>query len=809
MSSRDNQQKQNNAGSAAPGAPGARPTWTSSAKQGLGTSLSGERRCWFTIGRGIVNEVYWPRVDSVAVRDVGFVITEGADGFYEDKVDAEHELSCEAEGIPLYRVVSTGRTGAYRLEKEVLASPRCDCLLQRLKFSPLRGGRGDFRLYVLVACRLANAGSGNRAWVADGEGTPMLLAEHEGDFLAVACSSPFVRRSVGFVGVSDGWQDLHAHKRMTWEYARADGGNVALTAELDLRAARGHAVLAMGFGDTEEKAARAAAESLRSDFEKLKDEYVTEWRDWQRSLKRLKPLPRGHRDLARTSAAVLRTMESSRHPGGIIASLSIPWGFARGDDDPGGYHLVWTRDLVEMAGGMLAIGAFEDARRALRYLEHTQDADGHWSQNMWIDGTPHWSGIQMDETALPILLMELAHREGALSRAEIDRLWPMTRRAAGYLVRNGPATQEGRWEHNSGYSPYTLAVEIAALLTAAQQAESLRETSLATYLRETADLWNASIEDWTYVTGTDLASRVEVPGYYMWIAPPGSARDDNPAGPGRSATENVSPDALALVRFGLRSPEDPRIRQTIKVIDTMLRTETPAGPCWHRYTGDQYGEHEDGSPFDGKTGRGRLWPVLAGERAHYELAAGHREPASAFLRALGDWANEGGLIPEQIWDSADIPERLLFFGRPTGSAMPLGWAHAEYLKLRRSLLDGEVFDMPELPRRRYLVDRIGSHLALWRFDHQSQISRPGKTLRVETHAPAVVRYSTDGWQSAHDVSTRDTRLSMYVADLPTGGLPEGSSIAFTFYWPQARHWEGRDFEVQVAMAPMLETAASR
>ncbi|MFP3581742.1 hypothetical protein SB659_19475, partial [Arthrobacter sp. SIMBA_036] len=90
--------------------------------------------------------------------------------------------------------------------------------------------------------------------------------------------------------------------------------------------------------------------------------------------------------------------------GAIIASLSIPWGSSKGDDDLGGYHLVWTRDLVETAGGLLAAGAHADALEVLDYLVATQEADGHWVQNSWLDGRPYWKGIQMDETAFPILL---------------------------------------------------------------------------------------------------------------------------------------------------------------------------------------------------------------------------------------------------------------------------------------------------------------------------------------------------------------------------------------------------------------------
>src|SRR5262249_41587719 len=234
-------------------------------------------------------------------------------------------------------------------------------------------------------------------------------------------------------------------------------------------------------------------------------------------------------DLYRIMTVVLRTHESKSLLGGIIASLSIPWGFNKGDNDLGGYHLVWPRDLVENAGGLLAAGAGDDALRVLHYLLVTQEPDGHWPQNMWLDGTPYWDGVQMDETAFPILLVDLARHEGVLKREVQDRLWPMVKRAAAYLIRNGPVTQEDRWEEDAGYSPFTLAAEIAALLCAADLADIYGEEAAATYLRETADAWNADIERWIYARDTDVCRQVGVDGYYVRIAPPEEADAPSPA----------------------------------------------------------------------------------------------------------------------------------------------------------------------------------------------------------------------------------------------------------------------------------------
>ncbi|MEJ2734691.1 MAG: glycoside hydrolase family 15 protein, partial [Anaerolineae bacterium] len=706
------------------------------------------------------------------------------------------------DGVPAYRLVNTCQQGRYRIEKEVLSDPRRDVVLQHVRFVPLQGSLEDYYVYVLLAPHVGNRGSDNTAWVGDYKGTPMLFAERAGTALALACSTPWLRGSAGYVGVSDGWQDLTRHKQMTWTYARAGDGNVALTGEVDLASSEGEFVLALGFGQGPAEAGLRSRASLQDGFSTSLSQYAEAWQSWQERLCDLdvKDAEGSKRKLYPLSATVLRVHEAKRFPGGLIASLSIPWGFAKGDDDLGGYHLVWPRDLAETAGGLLAAGAHQDAHRVLHYLEVTQEADGHWPQNMWLDGRAYWSGIQMDETAFPILLVDLARREKALEPEDLDRLWPMVRRGAGFLVRNGPVTPQDRWEEDPGYSPFTLAVEIAALLVAAELADQNDEPDVAGYLRETADVWNASVERWTYVSGGELAREIGLDGYYVRIAPPevGEAasptdgfvpiKNRPPAEMCQPATQIVSPDALALVRFGLRAPDDPRILNTVKVIDHLLKVETPFGPTWHRYDDDGYGEHDDGSPFDG-TGVGRAWPLLTGERAHYELAAGHRTEALQLL--------QGELLPEQVWDSEDLPEKQLHRGRPSGSAMPLVWAHAEYIKLRRSLRDGSVFDMPAQTVQRYLKRQTGSGLVIWRFNHKCQTMPSGKTLRVEVLAPAVVHWSSNDWQTSDDAKTRDTGLGMHVADLPTDDLPAGTRLTFTLYWPAEDRWGGTDFEIRI------------
>jgi glucoamylase len=432
----------------------------------------------------------------------------------------------------------------------------------------------------------------------------------------------------------------------------------------------------------------------------------------------------------------------------------------------------------------------------------TQEADGHWPQNMWLDGNAYWHGNQLDETAFPILLADQLRRRRVLDGLDP---WPTVRRAAGYLAANGPVTPEDRWEEDGGYSTFTLAVEIAALLAAADFADLADEREVGRYLRETADVWNDSIERWTYVTGTSLATTVGVDGYYVRIAP-GDVGDGssglipvrNRPGPSSEAEYSgmVSPDALALVRFGLRNAADERIANTVRAIDACLRTATPTGPAWHRYNNDGYGEHEDGTPFDG-TGIGRAWPLLAGERAHFELAAGKPRKAASLLHVMRRQSSLGGLIPEQVWDADDVPARELFRGCPTGSAMPLAWAHAEYVKLLRSVRDGRVFDTPPQTVRRYARTRRVCRLATWRFNNKLRVMHAGRRLRVEVRAPVVVHWTRDEWTTAQDTPGRDTSLGLWVADLDTQRLPAGSAVRFTFYWPDADRWEGVDFLVRV------------
>jgi glucoamylase len=792
----------------APGWPGIPPRWTSSAKSGVGTALNQHSKVWFTLSHGILNEVYFPRVDQACTRDLGLIVTDGRSYFSEEKRHCTFENKPFEPGVPAYELVNTENEGRYRIQKEVLTDPDRNVVLQKVRFEALRGALSDYRLYALLSPHLANCGNGNTAWVGDYKGLLAFFAEHDGAALAWACSVPWKKMSVGFVGTSDGWQDLSAHFQMEWEYQRAENGNLACTGEIDLAACQGEFLLALGFGAMWSEAGQQVRSSLFEDYGELRKDYVFHWKNWQDTLLKLDE-PSRENDLYRASTAVLRTHESKDFLGGIIASLSIPWGFSKGDEDLGGYHVVWPRDLVETAGALLAAGASEDAVRVLKYLESTQEAAGNWAQNLWLDGRPYWGGVQMDETAFPILLVDMLRREAPQSMGKLERWWPMVRNAASFMLRNGPVTQQDRWEEDGGYSPFTLAVEVSSLLAGAEIAELTGHTDAASTLRDVADAWNDNIERWVYATGGDLAQQMGVEGYYVRISPPDSDGTASPTQgfvpiknrpPGENmdrAFHIVSPDVLALVRFGLRAPDDPRILNSLRVIDALLSVQLPQGTCWYRYNGDGYGEHKDGSPFDG-SGIGRPWPLLAGERAHYELAAGQRAKAEALLAVMeGSTNGQSRLLPEQVWDSSDIPALELFRGKPTGSACPLVWAHSEYIKLRRSLRDGRIFDQPPQTVQRYQIEKPKRQIFGWRFNNKARSVPRNKTLRLVLLTPALVHWSIDGWKTSVDTKTRDTGLGTYTLDLPTASLPAGNQILFTFYWPQENRWEGTNYTVVV------------
>ena len=753
----------------AKGRPGVKPRWTSGAKTLVGTSQSSQSRVWYTINNGVLAEIYFPDVDQANTRVIRFVVT-GADGFFSDELwDAEHRVEWLASGVPGCRVTTQCKCNKYTIHKEIVTDPMRDILLLRVRFTPAQGE--DLRLFLTADVHIGDQGKENHAWAGAYKGLPMLLACRGELALALALDPPPRQMSVGYVGTSDGFSVLSRGEPLP-DANIAEPGNVALTAELDFKSLskgageEGAFMVALACGGDPAEAAQQARAGILQEFTKTRDLFVQQWQGKQAEYLAVEDLSGSPLDLYRVSTAILETHQSKRFPGGFVASLSLPWGFTRSDKDVGGYHVVWPRDLVETAMGKLASGDARTARSTLFYLACTQDADGGWRQNMWLDGTPHWGAIQMDGISLPILLADKLRREDALDGYDPR---PMVHQAAIFVLKHGPVTQQDRWETTPGFSPYTMAVEVAALLAAADCADGRGAPEQARFLRETADAWNDAIDEMTYVQGTALAQQHGVEGYYMRMTPPerierretGKLRILIPNRPwGQKhprAVDVVSPDALAPV----------------KVLDATLKRDTMTGPSWKRSTHDGYGEKADGSPFK-KTGVGRGWPLLGGERGHYEIAAGHHEAALELLKTMGRQTSECGLLPEQIWDADDIPERELFNGHPSGSGMPLVWAHAEYIKLLRSLHANAMWDAVPQTTERYVHAKHPASFQIWRPEQRRGFATAGKDLRIDLDAPATVTWKLAGKQES--AQTADSGVGMHTVRLPLASLTPGTAV---------------------------------
>jgi glucoamylase len=659
---------------------------------------------------------------------------------------------------------------------------------------------------------------------------------------SVLCSMPSARISTWFLAataVSAGdrsvtWEFLMAGRTSTraisnWigRIKQAGPGSLVLTGEVDLAGTGDPAisaplvdggngaefVLGVAFGDSSVSAAAKLVQSFATPFDRHRAVYVAQWQ-------RAAAKGEDEQNIAehtgdggsayRLSHRVLLAHEDKNFQGALIASLSTPWGETKTDEDAGGYHLVWTRDLVQSVSALLATGeiaTLATPMRALLWLTCIQKPDGSFPQNSWIDGTPYWQGIQLDEMAAPLLL---GWRLWKAAPEEFDRarFRPVLMRASAYLIAAGPVTAQERWEENAGYSPSTLATIIAALCAGAEIARAYGHNDRADFALAYADWLNSHVEDWCVTTVGELLPAK--PCHYLRITPADPlAPDPHPdpntlefflasGGGQRAAREIVSGDFLHLVRLGVRPADDPIVLDSVEVYDAALKRDLPGGPCWRRYPSDAYGQKSDGNAYDG-TGEGRSWPILTGERGHYELAAG-RDPLP-FIQAMERFANETGLLPEQLWDTDDIPDKAMFHGRPCGSAMPLCWSHAEYLSLVRSRRDGRVFDRIEPAFERYGAQgRRDSAYEMWTFRQRTRRVPAGRTLRLIVQTAATAHWTTDDWSNIGKNDTVATSFGdLHFLDLPTAELPAGTRVEWTFFWPAANRWEGgENFQAEIA-----------
>ena len=799
----------------APGWPGIPARWTSSAKSGVGTALGCEQP-------GLVHaQPRHPERDLLPARRPGLHARPRPDRHRRRGLLLRGEArrgrassSRSRDGVPglppRQHLRARAATGSRRRSSPIRTATSC-CSASR--FMPLARARWPTIASTRCSRRTsATRGAGNTAWVGDYKGVPMLFAERGGTALALACSAPLaralgrLRRRLGRLAGS-----LAAQAAAPGATTRAENGNVALTGEIDLAACGGAFVLALGFGRSAGRGRRMqrAGQPAATASTRRWPSTSRGWRDWQAALLPLDaaPTPDG-RNLYRVSTAVLRTHEAKRVPGRRSSPASrFPGASRKGDDDLGGYHLVWPRDLVETAGGLLAAGAHE--RRAARPALPAGDPGGRRPlaaehvarRHALLERHPDGRDAPSRSCSSTSL-----RREGASAEAELATLWPMVRRAAGFIVAQRP-----------GHRSRTAGRRMAATRRSRSRSRSPRcsppptspsesaSRTPAAYLRETADAWNDQHRALDLChrhrrsrassasTATTCASRR--PTTADAASPTRRLRADQEPAARRAAdgrpSQIVSPDALALVRFGLRAADDPRIRQHGQGHRRAAQgRHCPPGPCWHRYNGDGYGEHDDGAPFDG-TGDRPAWPLLTGERAHYELAAGRpRRGASGCSRALEALRRAtAACCPSRSGTRPTSPSASCSAAGPSGSAMPLVWAHAEYVKLLRSLarrprLRHAAADGAPLPRRQ---DRLAARRLALQPQAPRHAARPrpaGRDARPG-HGPLerrrladgprrrrATRASGSGWRICR---RRTCRRAPRSAHVPLGGGPLGGA----------------------------------
>ena len=543
-----------------------------------------------------------------------------------------------------------------------------------------------------------------------------------------ALDGPFTAASTGFVGgPSDGLVQLDTGRALTPTFPDARDGNVVGTARVGLTI-DGTAVLALGFGATRDEALGAAGGSRTGDFNTTLATYKKAWKNYDATLTRPRPekLPgipgpdqKKLEEVYYLSANVLKASEDKTFPGAIAASLASPWGQAISAGDPnntyfGSYREIFARDLYEAWTGLVAAGDLATARDATLFLlQRQQLPDGSLPRNSLVNGkvAPDSFGTQLDEVAYPILMaQQLGLTDATLYAGHIKP-------AANYLIAHGPAFGVERWEEQSGYSPSTIAAEIAGLVAAADLARANGDASSAAVWLGVADDMQRSVKGWTVTTTGPLSSDP----YFIRLSKNG---DPNEAvsygvgngGPTLDQRRVIDAGFLELVRLGLLPASDPDVARSLAIVDATIKSTTPSGPGWHRYNGDGYGDRgSDGRPWaPSGQGTGHLWPVLSAERAEQALASGDASTAASLLNGMRKFASGVGLIPEQDWELADIGPSpygtdptvaSIGFanGKAAGSASPLTWSAAAFVRLAADLAAGRNVVLPAITNARYVA----------------------------------------------------------------------------------------------------------
>ena len=680
----------------APGAPGAKHTWAPADKYGFGTAPQQRSNVWFTLRKAELTEAYYPDLGTPSLRSLEFVVVDG------DRVDREtgpgvRSTTRSLGPLTFLQTVSTRR---WVLTKTWITDPSRATVLCRVRLTS-RGGR-TLKLFALVDPAPGDDGNDDVGLSLGSE----LVASDDTVATSVATRPRLRGTTSGYMGsASDPWTDLEDGD-LDNHYDATAPGNVVQAARVPVtgRGKRRDFTLAIGFGADQTTARERATASLQKGFARAQARYVAGWLAYRSHLRKAPKFMRRNARLRRLynqSLYVLAASEDKRNRGASVASPTMPWVWGtltlEKKETSGPYHLVWPRDLYHVATAQQVAGDGAASRRLLDFLWRVQKPDGSFWQNTEVDGPEHWTTEQLDETALPIVLAWWLNRRGPTD-------WTHVRAAADYIVANGPESDQERWENQSGWSPNTIAAEIAGLICAADIAKRNGDTARATTYETTADTFQRNVQAWTATTNGPYSPNP----YYLRITKDGNPNDGTTYDVGDNHVglvderRVVDQSFLGLVLFGAKRADDPVIRNSLTVGDQVLRVRTPSGPVWHRFTFDGYGETATGEQWDifptkGNQTFGRLWPILTGERGEYELLAGR--DARPYLRTMARTANRGLMLPEQVWDGrAPTSEPV---GKGTRSATPLAWTHAQFIRLAWSIQRKRVLERPCIVARRY------------------------------------------------------------------------------------------------------------
>ncbi|HET7315199.1 glucodextranase DOMON-like domain-containing protein [Salinisphaera sp.] len=822
---------------AAPGAPGDMSYFDLARKDCLGTARNDTSKVWYTIADGMLSDVYSPTIDNTNLKSLQFIVTDGSSFTDLQSRDMTYSINATDRSGMACRVTYTAKSGRYRLITTYITDPARDSVVMHTRFKPLDVDRQDFdnyKVYVRYNATINGNGGGGQAnggadsafstrmALVSSDLTPQSQAANR-DYAvplagALRADRPFLATESGFVGTpSDGLTQLDDSGRLTSHYQSAQSGNVVQTARIDVPA-NGKFTLALGFGQTPEAAIDTAGASLSRPFARIYQQYLAGWRAYDRSLNQ----PPSHfpglnfiqsRKLVSAywlSANVLKASEDKTFPGAVVASLASPWGQAVAagsvvNGQPvyfGSYREVFSRDLYEAFTGLLAAGDIATAKDTVRFLfERQQLADGHLPRNSLLNGqpAPDTGGIQLDETADPIL-MALQAGLGHDSQLYQDHIKP----AADYLVAHGPAFGLERWEEQSGYSPSTIAAEIAGLVAAAEIADNNHDPASARLYRATADYYQRSVKAWTVTDNGPYGSGH----YFLRLSKngdPNAGTTYNLGNGSIDADQRTVVDAgfLELTRLGELPANDPTVAQSLNIVDRILEIDTDNGATFYRYgtdaegTEDGYGDcwepdptqcSPSGSPWPPSNhGSGHIWPVLAGERAEYELQTGNPKAAAQRLLTMLRMSSGIGLVPEQTWENPDLPASAYGAdpttasigyqnGGPAGSAAPLTWAQAQLLRLIPAVAKGEPVEQPSAVANRYLVFRPSElTVALNAPDDQASVNNENTTVTGRTRPGAEV--TIQSWNtstgSGREVAVTANADGAFSASLPT---PLGTDV---------------------------------